>query len=78
MLIIAIITSTLTTKVKREAEFSRIREKRTETLYNMSRNLLTTRNIDQIISTAAINIANMCGNNVVLKCNAKKMKLKDL
>ena len=66
MLIIAIITSTLTTKVKREAEFSRIREKRTETLYNMSRNLLTTRNIDQIISTAAINIANMCGNNVVL------------
>ena len=64
MLIVALITSTLTTRVRREAKRSQLREQRANTLYNISRNLLTTRSIDQIISTAAVNIADLCGNNV--------------
>lgn len=66
MLIVSIITSTLTTKVKRESELSSLREKRNETLYGISRNLLTTNSIDQIISTTAVNVSNICDCNVII------------
>ncbi len=66
MLIVSVITSTLTTKVKRESELSQMREKRNEILYNISRNLLTANNIDQIVSTTAVNISNICNGNVII------------
>lgn len=75
MLIVALITSTLTTKVKREAELSKIREKRTESLYQISRNLLTTQNIDQIITTAAVNIANQFSHSVIIYATDEKGNL---
>lgn len=65
MLIVALITSTLTTRIKSEAQRSQLREQRASSLYNISRNLLTARSVDQIISTAAVNIADLCGSNVV-------------
>jgi two-component system sensor histidine kinase KdpD len=66
MLIVSVITSTLTTKVKRESELSHQGEKRNETLYGISRNLLTANSIDQIVSTTAINISNICSSNVII------------
>lgn len=66
MLIVALITSTLTSKLKQEAELAQFREKRNEFLFTVSRNLLTTRNLDQIIATTAVNIATFCGSEVIL------------
>jgi two-component system sensor histidine kinase KdpD len=65
MLIVALITSTLTTRFKREAQLSLTREKRTEILYKISRNLLTAHSVDQIVSTSAVNIATLCGSSTV-------------
>ena len=77
MLIVALITSTLTTRVRREAKLSKLRERRSETLYGISRNLLTARSIDQIISTAAVNIANLCASSVVFYSAAEQRKLSE-
>jgi two-component system sensor histidine kinase KdpD len=49
MLIAAIITSTLTTKVKKEASISSFREKQTQILYQISKNLLQAPDVDQIL-----------------------------
>lgn len=64
MLLIAVITSALTTRLGREAELSRLREKRTQNLYNFSRNLISTRNIEQTISTVTVSIASLSGSSV--------------
>lgn len=77
MLIVSVITSTLTTKVKRESELSHQGEKRNETLYGISRNLLTTNSIDQIISTTAVNISNICSCNVIMYMLNKENKLSE-
>lgn len=57
MLIAALITSTLTSKIKREAKISFIREKRIKTLYEINKGLLKARNINQL--------AEFCGNNLI-------------
>ena len=66
MLIVSIITSTLTTKAKRESELALQRGKRNEILFGISRNLLTANSIDQIVSMTAVNISNISGGNVVI------------
>jgi two-component system sensor histidine kinase KdpD len=66
MLIVSIITSAMTTQVKRESELSQQREKRNEILYGISRNLLTANNVDQIISMTAVNISNISGGSVII------------
>jgi two-component system sensor histidine kinase KdpD len=75
MLIVSIITSALTTKVKRESELSLLREKRNEILYDISRNLLTTNSIDQIITTTAVNVSNISSCNVIIYMSDKNDEL---
>jgi two-component system sensor histidine kinase KdpD len=77
MLIVSIITSTMTTKVKRESELSQQREKRNEILYSISRNLLTANSIDQIISMTAVNISNISGGSVIIYMSNTKQELSD-
>lgn len=66
MLIVAVITSTLTSRVKKAAALSRLREKRNETLFRISRNLLTTGSIDQILSMTAVSAADLSGSSVMI------------
>jgi two-component system sensor histidine kinase KdpD len=77
MLIVSVITSALTTKVKRESELSLQRVKRNEILYSISRNLLTANNIDQIISMTAVNISNISGGNVVIYMTNASLELSE-
>lgn len=50
MLVASILTSTLTVHVKEQARQSALREKRTETLYEISKKLLTAGGVDGIVS----------------------------
>lgn len=57
MLIAAIITSTLTSRVKTQAKISFIRENRMQILYKINKSLLTARNKRQVVE--------LCGDNLV-------------
>jgi two-component system sensor histidine kinase KdpD len=57
MLIAAIITSTLTSRVKTQAKISFIRENRMQILYKINKSLLAARNKKQVVE--------FCGNNLV-------------
>lgn len=59
MLIVAIITSTLTVKVKQEARLSSLREKKTQILYEITKGLLKVRSINQIAEVGGRDIANL-------------------
>lgn len=48
MLIVAIVTSTLTARVKQQAELSSVREKRTSMLYQISQSMLKTKGVQDI------------------------------
>lgn len=50
MLIVALITNTLTVRIKSEAKLSAARERRTEVLYEINKKLLVTRGIDSIVA----------------------------
>lgn len=50
MLIVALITSTLTVRIKSQAKFAADREQRTEVLYEINKKLLVTRGIDNIVA----------------------------
>jgi two-component system sensor histidine kinase KdpD len=49
MLMVALLISTLTVRIKEQAEMARERERRTSTLYSLSRELASTRNLDAMI-----------------------------
>ncbi|MEH7109370.1 DUF4118 domain-containing protein [Bacillus sp. JJ1764] len=66
MLIAAIITSTLTTKVKKEASLSSIREKQTQILYQISKNLLQAPDVDQILEIGAKKILESINHSVFI------------
>jgi two-component system sensor histidine kinase KdpD len=66
MLIAAIITSTLTTKVKKEASLSSFREKQTQILYEISKNLLQAPDVNQILEISAKNIFESINHSVFI------------
>jgi two-component system sensor histidine kinase KdpD len=66
MLIAAIITSTLTAKIKREARLSALREERTHMLYEVSKNLLKAGTISDIADIASNSIAKLFQGSVVI------------
>jgi two-component system sensor histidine kinase KdpD len=66
MLIAAIITSTLTTKVKKEAALSHLREERAKILYQFSKNLLQVRSIYQIAEVGVKDIAELFNRSVII------------
>jgi two-component system sensor histidine kinase KdpD len=66
MLIVAVITSTLTSRVKRELLNTSLREQRTQTLYQIAAKLIKVRSISQIIDVGSNGIATMFGRSVVV------------
>jgi two-component system sensor histidine kinase KdpD len=50
MLLVAVVMSTLTATVREQAEVSRRRERRTSSLYSLTRELASTRNLDEMIA----------------------------
>lgn len=66
MLIAAIITSTLTAKVKEEARISFLREKRAQILYKFSKSLLKVRNINEIAQVGGANIAKLFNRSAII------------
>ncbi len=69
MLIAAIITSTMTAKIKREALLSSLREERTHMLYEVSKNLLKARTINDMAGIASNSIAKLLNGSVVIILN---------
>jgi two-component system sensor histidine kinase KdpD len=66
MLIVAIVTSTLTSRVKRELKSASLREKRTQTLYKINKMLIKVRSISQVIEVGGRGIAKMVNRSVVI------------
>ena len=53
MLVVALVISTLTSRVRAQAEAARQRERRTATLYAMSRDLVRQQGLDELLRAAA-------------------------
>lgn len=66
MLVVAIITSTITARAKREAHISAIKEKRTMFLYEINKCLLKVRNINQVAGAVAENIAKLFERSIII------------
>jgi two-component system, OmpR family, sensor histidine kinase KdpD len=66
MLITALVISTLTVRLRQQAEAAREREGRTAALYAMSRDLAAARNLDEILQAAARHISSVFLSQVLL------------
>jgi len=66
MLITAIITSTLTTKVKHEALISFLKEQKTQLLYQINKDLLQVRTMSQITEIAGRDIGVLLSRSVII------------
>ncbi|MBZ9609843.1 DUF4118 domain-containing protein [Clostridium estertheticum] len=66
MLIAAIITSTLTSRVKSQAKISYIRENRMKILYKINKSLLTARNKKQVVEFCGDNLVDMFNRNIMI------------
>ena len=77
MLSVAIITSMLTSKVKKEAEIAYIREKRIRLLYTNNKKLLIARNKDQIIELCGKSLVDMCNRSVIIAVKDSQNNLMD-
>jgi len=66
MLIAAIITSTLTSRVKTQAKISFIRENSMRILYKISNSLLTAKNKDQIVEVCGDNLIDMFNRTIMV------------
>ena len=77
MLSVAIITSMLTSKVKKEAEIAYIREKRIRLLYTNNKKLLIARNKDQIIELCGKSLVDMCNRSVIIAVKDSRNNLMD-
>lgn len=66
MLIVALITSTITAREKRESLRAELREKRMRILYQIERNLLAAQNASQIAEAAAKDIFDLFGMPVIV------------
>ncbi|WP_077611338.1 sensor histidine kinase [Clostridium sp. Marseille-P2415] len=65
MLLVALITSTLTVRIKTQAGFAVQRERRTEVLYEINKKLLITRGLENIVTLANEYIINLFDRSVV-------------
>ena len=73
MLIVALVISNLTVQIKRQVETARARERRTVSLYTMSRELAKAHGKEQIIAAAARHIGEVFNSKVaILLPNANK------
>ncbi len=66
MLITALVISTMTVRLRQQAESARVREERTAALYAMSRDLAAARNDDEILQAAARHIQSVFLSQVLL------------
>ena len=66
MLIAAIITSTLTSRIKTQAKISSIREKRMQVLNKINKSLLTARNKNQVVEFCGDNLVDMFNRTIML------------
>lgn len=65
MLLVALITSTLTVRIKTQAGFAVQRERRTEVLYEINKKLLITRGLENIVTLTNESIINLFDRSVV-------------
>jgi len=66
MLLVALVISTLTTRIKRQAEAAQERERRTSALYALSRDFASTRDIEHLLRNAVKHINDVFGSQVVI------------
>lgn len=74
MLFAAVLTSTLTSKVKQEAKLSAIREKRAFVLYKMSQGLLKAQNIDEICQIVGEVVSRILNLSVIISIQLEDEK----
>ena len=66
MLAIALIISTLSHRIRRQADMSRQREQRTEALYHLSQNLASTAGVYQLAATAQLQLSKSFASKVTI------------
>ena len=66
MLVVALVISTLTTRIKRQADAARDRERRTSALYALSRDFASTRDIENLLRNAVKHINDVFDSQVVI------------
>ncbi len=66
MLVAALITSTLTVKIRTQARLAVQRERRTDVLYEINKKLLATRELNNIVELTNEYIVNLFGRSVIL------------
>jgi len=66
MLAIALIISTLSHRIRRQADMSRQREQRTEALYHLSQNLASTAGVYQLVTTAQSQLSKILSSRVAV------------
>jgi two-component system sensor histidine kinase KdpD len=66
MLVIAVIISTLTSRIRDQVGLSRQRERRTEALYRLSRRLASTSGSHQLVAAAEAQLSEIFGGDVVI------------
>jgi len=66
MLVVAIVISTLTNRVREQAELARHRERRTAALLTLSRELAATRELDRLLDACARQISELFDSQVVI------------
>jgi two-component system sensor histidine kinase KdpD len=69
MLLTALITSTMTVRVKSQAEFAENREQKTEVLYEINKKLLVTRGLENIVDLTNEYIVKIFGRSVIFYTN---------
>jgi two-component system sensor histidine kinase KdpD len=66
MLVVGIVTSGLAVRIRMQADAARHREQRTAALYAMSRELASTRGLDQLLTIAVKHISEVFGSQIVV------------
>ena len=66
MLVVALVISTLTVRARQQAQLARQRERRTAALYAMSRDLASTRGIENLLRIAVRNVSETFDSRVVV------------
>jgi len=66
MLVVALVISTLTTRIKRQADAARDRERRTSALYALSRDFASTRDTENLLRNAVKHINDVFDSQVVI------------
>ncbi|RPI99129.1 MAG: sensor histidine kinase KdpD, partial [Chloroflexi bacterium] len=75
MLLVSLVISTLTTRIKRQAEAARERERHTASLYAMSQELASSRGTDQLIEIATQHIGEIFNARVVILLSDREGRL---